>query len=94
MGQYTREDVDQKITDLNTSKEGILKILSDKGVEIHDNSKLEEIPGYIDKLYKGQGIAEQVVVEVPYNYEGGTITVNTPSGYIGFVNCLVKIVIE
>lgn len=82
MSTYTEQDCLNKISEIDASRDECIRVLNEKNLEVPDNTKLEDLPGYIHNIVKGKfttlstttklAYGEEKVFTCPDNYDGYT----------------------
>ena len=82
MSTYTEQDCLNKISEIDASRDECIRVLNEKNLEVPDNTKLEDLPGYIHNIVKGNfttfstntkfTYGEEKVFTCPDNYDGYT----------------------
>lgn len=82
MSTYTEQDCLNKIAEIDASRDECIRVLNEKNLEVPDNTKLEDLPGYIHNIVEGNfttfstntkfTYGEEKEFTCPDNYDGYT----------------------
>lgn len=89
MSTYTEQDCLNKISEIDASRDECIRVLNEKNLEVPDNTKLEDLPGYIHNIVEGKFTTLNTLVTTKLAY-GEEIVFTCPDNYDGYTEASIK----